>query len=95
MLLGALGGLAAFFGIFMNFSYLLAGSASTNPVLFAIGVFLVMAWAVAGYWGLDRWLLPMLGTRWAFAQAQVDAVAERAVQEESRPTLPEPRAGTP
>ncbi len=95
LILGALAGLAAFFGIFMNFSYLLAGSASTNPVLFTAGIFLVMAWAVAGYWGLDRWLLPMLGTRWAVAQAQVDAVAERAAREETGPRLGEPRPGTP
>ncbi len=25
---------------------------------------LVLAWKVAGYWGLDRWLLPALGTPW-------------------------------
>jgi len=95
LVLGALAGLAAFFGIFMNFSYLLAGSASTNPVLFTIGIFLVMAWSVAGYWGLDRWLLPLLGTRWAVAQAQVDAAAEKAGREASPPTLREPRPGTP
>lgn len=95
LIVGALAGLVAFFGIFMNFSYLLAGSASTNPVLITAGIFLVMAWAVAGYWGLDRWLLPVLGTRWAVAEAQVDAIAERAVREETRPPLREPRPGTP
>ena len=26
---------------------------------------LVIAWKVAGWWGLDRWLLPRLGTPWA------------------------------
>jgi thiosulfate dehydrogenase [quinone] large subunit len=64
LLIGGLVGLAAFFGSFMNFNFQLAGSASTNPVLFGLSVFLVLAWKVAGYWGLDRWLLPLLGTPW-------------------------------
>ena len=64
LLIGALVGIAAFFGTVMNFSFMLAGSASTNPVLFGLAVFLVLAWKVAGYWGLDRWLLPALGTPW-------------------------------
>ncbi len=64
LLVGALVGIAAFFGTAMNFSFMLAGSTSTNPVLFGLAVFLVLAWKVAGFWGLDRWLLPMLGTPW-------------------------------
>jgi thiosulfate dehydrogenase (quinone) large subunit len=64
LLVGALVGIAAFFGTAMNFSFMLAGSASSNPVLFGLAVFLVLAWKVAGYWGLDRWLLPILGTPW-------------------------------
>ena len=64
LVLGALTGLAAFFGAFMNMSFLLAGSASTNPVLFTFAIGLMLAWKVAGYYGLDRWLLPRLGTPW-------------------------------
>jgi thiosulfate dehydrogenase (quinone) large subunit len=64
LIVGALVGIAAFFGTFMNFDFQLAGSASTNPVLFGLGVFLVLAWKVAGWWGLDRYLLPALGTPW-------------------------------
>ncbi len=64
LLLGALVGIAAFSGTVMNFSFMLAGSASTNPVLFGLAVFLVLAWKVAGFWGLDRWLLPALRTPW-------------------------------
>jgi thiosulfate dehydrogenase [quinone] large subunit len=45
----------------MNASYLLAGTVSTNPVLFILATWLVLAWRIAGYWGLDRWLLPLLG----------------------------------
>jgi thiosulfate dehydrogenase [quinone] large subunit len=64
ILFGALVGIAAFFGTLLNFNFQLAGSASTNPVLFGLGVFLVLGWKVAGWWGLDRWLLPLLGTPW-------------------------------
>jgi thiosulfate dehydrogenase [quinone] large subunit len=45
-------------------SFLLAGSASVNPVMFTLAVGLILAWKVAGYYGLDRYLLPMLGTPW-------------------------------
>jgi thiosulfate dehydrogenase [quinone] large subunit len=81
LLVGAFVGLSAFLGTFMNFNYMLAGSASTNPVLFGLAVFLVLAWKVAGHWGLDRLLLPIFGARWARAEAQVEAIAERASQE--------------
>jgi thiosulfate dehydrogenase [quinone] large subunit len=68
LIVGALVGIAAFCGTLMNFNFQLAGSASTNPVLFGLGVFLVLAWKVAGYWGLDRYLLPALGTPWKRGQ---------------------------
>lgn len=64
LIVGALVGIAAFFGTFLNFNFMLAGTASTNPVLFGLSVFLVLAWKVAGYWGLDRYLLPILGAPW-------------------------------
>lgn len=64
LILGMFTGIAAFFGGFMNWNFMLAGSASTNPVLFVLAVFLVLAWKTAGWWGLDRWLLPLLGTPW-------------------------------
>jgi thiosulfate dehydrogenase [quinone] large subunit len=64
LILGALTGIAAFFGAFMNMSFLLAGSASTNPIMFTLAVGLMLAWKVAGWYGLDRYLLPRLGTPW-------------------------------
>ncbi|MES2210849.1 MAG: DoxX family protein [Chloroflexota bacterium] len=64
LVVGALVGVAAFFGALMNMSFLLAGSASTNPVLFTFAIGLILAWRVAGYYGMDRYLLPMLGTPW-------------------------------
>jgi thiosulfate dehydrogenase [quinone] large subunit len=64
LILGVLTGVAAFFGAFMNMSFLLAGSASSNPVMFTLAVGLMLAWKVAGYYGVDRYLLPRLGTPW-------------------------------
>ena len=54
--MGAFVGVAAFFGALMNMNFLLAGSASTNPLLFLLAVGLILAWKVAGYFGVDRWL---------------------------------------
>jgi thiosulfate dehydrogenase [quinone] large subunit len=68
LLLGALVGIAAFFGTVLNFNFMLAGTVSTNPVLFALTVFLVLGWKVAGWLGLDRYLLPMLGTPWQLGE---------------------------
>lgn len=64
LILGAFVGIAAFFGAFMNWNFMMAGTASTNPLLFTVEVLLILAWKVAGYYGLDRWLLPLLGTPW-------------------------------
>jgi thiosulfate dehydrogenase [quinone] large subunit len=64
LILGAFVGIVAFFGAFMNFNYLLAGTASTNPVLFVLAIALVLAWKIAGYYGLDYVLLPAVGVPW-------------------------------
>ena len=64
LVVGLLTGIAAFFGALMNMSFLLAGSASTNPVLFTFAIGLILAWRVAGHYGLDRYVLPILGTPW-------------------------------
>jgi thiosulfate dehydrogenase (quinone) large subunit len=64
LILGMFTGIAAIFGGFMNWNFMMAGSASTNPVLFFLALLLVLAWKTAGWWGLDRWLLPMLGSPW-------------------------------
>lgn len=65
LILGAFVGIAAMFGALMNMNFMLAGSASSNPVLMLLAIFLILAWKTAGWWGLDRWLLPKLGTPWA------------------------------
>lgn len=64
LILGLFTGIAAFFGGLMNVSFLFAGTLSTNPILFVLATWLVLAWKVAGFYGLDRWALPYLGTPW-------------------------------
>lgn len=64
LILGAFTGVAALAGGFMNWNYMMAGSASTNPMFFLIEVGLIMAWKVAGYIGADYFLLRYLGTPW-------------------------------
>jgi thiosulfate dehydrogenase [quinone] large subunit len=64
MIVGAFVGIAAAGGLLMNMAFLLAGSASTNPVLALLEVALILAWKNGGYRGLDRYLLPLLGTPW-------------------------------
>jgi thiosulfate dehydrogenase [quinone] large subunit len=61
LILGLFTGIAAFFGGFMNASYIFAGVAGANPLMFILATWVVLAWRVAGYWGLDRWVLPRVG----------------------------------
>ena len=64
LIAGAFTGIAALLGGFMNWNFMMAGSASVNPVFFAISVGLILAWKVSGYVGADYILLPWLGTPW-------------------------------
>ncbi|MEK7585725.1 MAG: DoxX family membrane protein [Patescibacteria group bacterium] len=64
LILGIFTGIAAFFGLFMNLNFMLAGALSTNPILFTLSIGLVLAWKIAGEFGVDRYLLPALGTYW-------------------------------
>jgi len=64
LIVGLFVGIAAFAGAFMNWSFVMAGTASTNGLLFAVAILLMLAWKTAGYYGLDRFVLPRLGTPW-------------------------------
>jgi len=81
LILGAFTGIAAFFSGLMNWNFMMAGSASTNPLLFVIGVGLLMAWKVAGRIGLDFFLLRWLGTPWqapeGFQEREGEPLAEQ------------------
>jgi thiosulfate dehydrogenase [quinone] large subunit len=65
LILGIFVGIAAFFGVVMNVNYLLAGSISMNPLMLLGAILLALAWRTAGWIGLDRWVLPALGTPWS------------------------------
>ena len=73
LIFGVLTGIAAFFGLFMNMNFLLAGAVSINPIIGGLAILLVLAWRVAGYYGVDRWLLPLLGTPWIGSLAKAEA----------------------
>lgn len=67
LILGAFVGIAALIGAFLNMNFMLAGTASINPVMLLAAMLLILAWKTAGWWGLDRWLLIRLGTPWSKA----------------------------
>jgi thiosulfate dehydrogenase (quinone) large subunit len=58
MILGIFTWFSALMGGLMNFSYIMAGSASVNPMFLVLEVFLVLAWKVAGFFGADYFLVP-------------------------------------
>lgn len=64
LVLGMFTGIAAFLGGFMNWNFMMAGAASVNPMFFVLSIVLLLAWKTAGWLGIDRWLLPLLGVPW-------------------------------
>ena len=60
LIVGLFSGAAAFFGLFMNLNFLLAGTVSTNPIMFVLALGILSARRVAGNWGLDRYAMPYL-----------------------------------
>ena len=68
LIIGAFTGIAAVFGGLMNWNYIMAGSASTNGLLFLCEVGLIVAWKVSGYIGADFFLLRWIGTPWGWGQ---------------------------
>ena len=65
LIVGIFTGIAAFFGFFLNLNFLLAGTVSINPVLMLFAIAIILAWRVAGFFGLDYWVLPAVGTPWS------------------------------
>jgi thiosulfate dehydrogenase [quinone] large subunit len=62
--LGLFTGVMAFLGVVLNLSFMFSGSAGVNPAFAIVGLLLVLAWRNAGWYGLDRWVLPRIGTPW-------------------------------
>ena len=72
LIVGAFVGIAAFFGAFLNWNFVMAGAASSNGLLLVLAVLLILAWKVAGYIGADYFLLRWLGVPW-----QTSTVADK------------------
>lgn len=60
LILGLFTVVATYFGAFMNFNYLFAGTVSSNPWLLLLSIFLIMARKVAGRIGLDFFVQPII-----------------------------------
>jgi len=78
LIIGAFTGIVAFFGGFMNWNFMMAGSASSNPLLFAAEVGLILAWKIAGLIGADFFLLRWLGTPWG--RSKTDEPAKKPAE---------------
>ena len=70
LITGLFVGITAFLAGFMNWNFIMAGSASVNGVFFGLAVLLVLAWRIAGYIGLDYFLLPRLAELWTPAKVK-------------------------
>lgn len=57
LILGAATVFSLFISAFMNLNFMLAGSASTNPVLYTVAILLLLAGSSAYYYGIDRLVL--------------------------------------
>ena len=74
LILGILTRFSATMGLLMSFAYLFAGTSGENPLVVLLGLPMVLAGVTAGYYGIDRYLLPFLGerrARWAGVQLPV------------------------
>lgn len=60
LILGCLTTWAAFFGMVMNFAFLLAGTVSHNPTDIISEIFICVAGVNAGKFGLDYYVMPYL-----------------------------------
>lgn len=60
LLFGVLTTFAALMGAMMNFAFLFAGSISKNPNMIVLTIFILVAGANAGKFGLDYYVLPYI-----------------------------------
>lgn len=57
-------------GAFMNLNFLLAGTTSTNPILYTIAIILLAAGGASYYYGADRFLVPYMKNKFGKKQAK-------------------------
>ena len=64
LILGLLVGVAAFGGAMVLLQLPPDLSGGANPLALGLAILLMFAWKTAGWIGLDRWVLPLLGAPW-------------------------------
>lgn len=60
LILGAATIPALIAGAFMNLNFMLAGTTSTNPILYTAAMVLLFAGSASYYWGADRFAVPYI-----------------------------------
>ncbi len=66
LIIGLVTNLAALMGIAMNLAYLFSGTISKNPQMLLAESAIVFAGLAAGYYGIDRYLIPFIRKRLAW-----------------------------
>ncbi len=69
LIVGLVTNLAALMGIAMNLAYLFSGTISKNPQMLLAEAAIVFAGLAAGYYGIDRYLIPFIRERLAWTPA--------------------------
>lgn len=83
LVLGLFTGIAATLGLLLNLSFLFAGTAGVNPAFALASAAIIAAWRVAGFYGLDYWVLPLVGVPWS-ARNERRAVELTETREQER-----------
>ncbi|MBY6268877.1 DoxX family protein [Parageobacillus thermoglucosidasius] len=60
LILGLFTTFAALMGAVMNFAFMFSGTTSTNPQMILLTIFILVAGANAGRYGLDHWVIPYI-----------------------------------
>lgn len=68
LILGLFTCTAAFFGFFMNWNFLLAGTVSVNPIMLVLALGIMLAHRISGHWGLDYYVRPFLKRKFPFCR---------------------------
>jgi len=68
---------AAFFGLVMNFTYLLSGVVSVNPTFIVIQFIILVAGFNAAKVGLDYWVTPYLRSKFSFLNNDIAMPIEK------------------
>ncbi len=76
LLLGVVTQFALVMGILMNYSYVAAGSSSSNPEMIIVALVLLLgARELVSYYGVDRWLMPWLKAKLGLGRTPAQALA--------------------